>query len=132
MGDTQAMPVDAITGVEATDDGKHALVHIKYEGGEYTIAFSFDTLIPLMQSLSTAFENCRKAQNISQDTKHVLPLEWWHFWTGPDDTVVLSFRMPGGMEMTYQVHKEVVPQMKDALTAAAGGAVEFPPGTQKQ
>lgn len=128
----EAVPIDGIAGVQASDDGQRALIRVRNAEGEGIFAFSFDTLIPLMQTLSAGFAKCRTAQGLGPETKHVLPLEWWHFQAVQNDMILLSFRMPGGMEMSFQVHRNVAPQMKDALTAASGGTVEFPPGIQKQ
>jgi hypothetical protein len=52
--------------------------------------------------------------------KHAVSVEWWGIGA-TDKKVVLAFRMAGGAEQAFQVPKEQVGAMVEALSAIRDG-----------
>lgn len=112
----QAVNVSEITGVETTEDGQQALLRFKSGENEAIFAFSFEELMPLMQTLSTGFAKCQQAQNLDPSTKHILPCENLAASPSPDfKNMIFSFRLPGGMEMSYAVPREHAAKLRDFM-----------------
>jgi hypothetical protein len=113
----QAVNVTEITGVETTEDGRHALIRFKSGENEALFAFPFEQLMPLMQTASTGFAKCLQARNADPGAKHILPCENFAASPSPDfKNMIFSFRLLGGMEMSYQVPREHAGRMREFLT----------------
>jgi len=129
----KAVRVDSITGVKASADGQFGLMRYKSGDTETILAFPFDQLIQLMQSLSHAFGQCSRIQKRSHELKHGLKVEWWEIGQAPDGQHLgFSFRMPGGMEMTFLVHRAQAANMRDTLTVSLGLPIATPDGVTRQ
>jgi len=112
----QAVNITEITGIETTDSGSHALIRFKSGENEATFAFPFELLMPLMESLSTGFAKCEGAKNLDPETKHILPCDNFLISPSPDFAhMVFSFRLPGGMEMSYQVPRTHAGKLRDFM-----------------
>ena len=110
----QAVNVTEITGVEAAEDGRHALIRFKSGDNEAIFAFPFEQLMELMQTASTGFSKCLQVQEADPSTKHILPCE--NFSASPSQDfkhMIFTFRLTGGMEMSYQLG------LDDRICAAA-------------
>ena len=113
----QAVNVTEITGVETTEDGRHALIRFKSGENEAVFAFPFKELLPLMQTASTGFTKCLQAQDANPNAKHILPCENLSASPSPDfKHMIFSFRLIGGMEMSFQVPREHAGRMREFLT----------------
>jgi hypothetical protein len=113
----QAINVTEITGVETTEDGRHALIRFKSGEKETLFAFPFNELMPLMQAASTGFTKCLQTRNVDPNFKHILPCESLATSPSPDfKHMVFSFRLIGGMEMSFQVPREHAEKMRDFMT----------------
>ena len=125
-----AINIAEITGVEASSDGKHALIRFRSGEQEAVFAFPFEELLPLMQTLSTAYAQCLRVQNADPTTKHLLPCENCEIAPSPDFTqIIFSFRLPGGMEMSYPVPRHHAEKMRDLMTILMQDPGKFPMGT---
>lgn len=98
--------------------------------------YSFTQIIsiPVEQAFglaSVALSEAAKAQKdsgLGQGQKLALTVDWWEFGSTPDQqTVSLTFRMQGGSELTFQVHRDAALHMRDVLSAMLGGAETPPP-----
>jgi len=86
-----------------------------------------------MQSLSHAFGQCSRIQKRARDSKHGLKVEWWEIGQAPDGLHIgFSFRMPGGMEMTFLVHRTQAAAMRDTLSVSLGLPISTPEGVTRQ
>lgn len=105
-----------------THDGSHGLFTFKTEQGEFTIAIPNSQMPRVMASLSDISAKNSRLLSGSQRQALAFPSNIWNFEADPkSDVVNMTFRMPGGMEMTFQLSKKQIPLMKDALTAAETG-----------
>ena len=125
----QAVNVSEITGVETSEDGRHALIRFKSGEHEAIFAFPFDLLMPLMQTASTGFAKCEQAMNLAPDTKHILPCDNFAVSPSPDfSKMIFSFQLPGGMEMSYQVPREHAAKLREFMTIFTQDPGKLPMG----
>jgi len=111
-----AINISEITGVEVSVDGQHAL--IQFRSGEQTavLAFPFAELMSLMQAASAGYAKCLQIQDADPNTKHVLPCENFEITPSPDtEHMIFSFRLPGGMEMSYPVPRHHAKRLRDVM-----------------
>lgn len=135
MPEILAMPIAAVTGVTVPDNGQVAIIRTTDPSGqEVNIAVPQDQLMNLALVVSQAVSQTQKILQVDRSVKHVIPCEWWEFGAAPDgQNMILSFRMPGGLEMSFQVHKSRATPMIDALSSIAGHPTQaVPPGTTRQ
>ena len=110
----QAINVTEIKGVETTEDGERALIRISSGEHEAIFAVPFEQLAPLMQATSTGFAKCRQAQEVDPNAKHVLPCKTLTAAPSPDfQHMIFSFRLEGGMEMSYSVPRMHAARMRE-------------------
>ncbi len=125
----QAVNVTEITGVEAAEDGRHALIRFKSGDNEAIFAFPFEQLMELMQTASTGFSKCLQVQEADPSTKHILPCE--NFSASPSQDfkhMIFSFRLTGGMEMSYQVPREHAEKIREFMAIFLQGPGKLPVG----
>jgi hypothetical protein len=119
--------------VSISDDGKHAVYQFRSGGEPINLALPESDLMYMM--LLTSQASGRSQQILKRDSsmKYVAPCEWWTFFLTPDRAhIVLSFRMPGGLEMSFQVAKSRAHEMIETLQVLAGLPVSPPAGTTRQ
>jgi hypothetical protein len=127
--EVQAINVHGITGVEVTEDGRHALIRVRSGENEANLAFPFEELMPLMQTASTAFAKCQQAQDLDPNTKHLLPCESCQIVPSPDfEHMIFSFRLPGGMEMSFPVPRRHAERMREVMEMFIRDPGMFPAG----
>jgi hypothetical protein len=129
-----AFVIDVITGSMASDDGKYALFQTQAAGQVITFAIPEDQLIDLMSHASNSAGACQKILQRNPALKTIFPVEWWEFGPTPDkQALVLSFRLPGGKEISFQVHHTQIANMREALETMEGRLpIQPPPGSLKQ
>jgi hypothetical protein len=129
-----ALAIDEILGSLASDDGKHALIQAKTGGNEITLAVPEEQLVRLISTASAAAGQCRKILHQNKTEKQVFSIERWEFGLTPDGGgVVLSFQLHGGAEMSFHVHMDRLPRMREALERIEElASLEMPPGTLPQ
>lgn len=110
-----------------TGNGSHALFRFKTGGGDFTIALPQSQLPKLMAATSDAYTKNTRLQTGDKRQTTALPCSIWDF-AGEigGDNISMTFRIPGGMEMTFALSKSQIPLMIDALTAAQTGTPVIP------
>jgi hypothetical protein len=134
MAGERALLIDEVLGSKATDDGHHALFKVKTSGQEVVIAFPKDELINLISAAATAAKACQSIIHEQPNLKVMLPVQWWEFGLTPDGNfAVLSFRLPGGGEISFQVPRPWTSQMRETFEVMEGRISNpIQPGTLKQ
>lgn len=124
MPNMPACPIESVESVSVTDDGRHALFKLRQPGGdEVTIAIPSGELMTLMSFASQASGQAQKLLQSDPKQKHVLPTEWWEIGRHPDGQhVILSFRLPGGLELSFQIHRDAAQRYRETLDATLGSA----------
>jgi hypothetical protein len=134
MANEPALLIDEILGSKAADDGHHALFKVKISGQEVAVAFPEGQLINLISASATAAKECQRIIQQQPNLKVMLPVQWWEFGLTQDGNfAVLSFRLPGGGEVSFQVPRQWTPQMRETLEVMEGRVSNpFQSGTSKQ
>jgi hypothetical protein len=129
-----AFVIDMIAGSKASDDGKYALFQTQASGTTVALAIPEDQLIHLISHASNAAGACQKILQRNPELKTIFPVEWWEFGLTTDkQALVLSFRLPGGMEISFQVHRSQIANMRETLETMEGRLpIQPPPGSLKQ
>ena len=119
MSDSEivAFALSSIEGVKTTDDGKHALFKTKTaSGAEHVLAVPEHQLMQLMILASKASGDCQKILQGDPQVMHVLPVERWSVGEIPDtQNVILTYRLPGNLEMSFQLHRDAAARMLETL-----------------
>jgi hypothetical protein len=134
MAEEAALLIDEVLGSKATDDGHHALFRMKTSGQEVTFAFPEGQLMNLISASATASKECQGIIHQQPNLKMMLPVQWWEFGLTPDGNfAVLSFRLPGGGEISFQVPRQWASQMRETLEVIEGRISNpIQTGTSKQ
>jgi hypothetical protein len=129
-----ALRIDEILGSSTSDDGAFALFKTLAGGSEVIVAVPREQLVQLITAAATASRACESIIQRDPNLRQVLPVEWWEFGVNPDKSFAfLSFRLPGGSQISFQVPPQWIPQMRETLEVMEGKAPTAPPaGTSKQ
>jgi len=126
MTKIEALTVTDVEASSVPDDANHALVRVATPQGPLTLVIPAEQIQSLMQLLSTAGGQIAKKRQQNPNVKWVASVEWWEFGTHSDQ-LVLAFRMPGGAEQAFQVHRDQAVQMRDVLSAIVGDGPALAP-----
>jgi hypothetical protein len=134
MREIEAIVVSRASGSNVTADGMHGLLIFEDSiGAPLTLAVPHEELPPLMVAVSQASSQSARILHADRAAKNVFTCEWFEFGWSPDNQkVILSFRMPGGMEMSFEVHRDRVQTMREALEVMEGRASSPPDGSTRQ
>ena len=124
MADAEINAVEfkELTTSSSTGNGSHGLFTFKTEQGDFTIAIPNTQLPRVMASVSDISSKNARLQTGQKNQAIALPCTIWDFSGDPKgDVVNMTFRIPGGMEMTFQLAKKQIALMKDALTSVETG-----------
>ena len=134
MREIDTIVVSRASGSNVTADGMHGLLIFEDTmGTSFTLAVPHDELPPLLAAVSQAGSQSARILQADHAVKNVFPCEWWEFGWSPDNQqVVFSFRMPGGMEMSFEIHRARLPAMREALEVMEGRALSSPDGSVRQ
>ncbi len=117
MSDINAVEFKTFVNGSHTADGSHGLFKFITDQGPFTVAIPNDQLGLMMASISNVTAANRKIKTGDKALKHAFPCSWWNFDIDGDKKPTLSFRVPGGMEMSFQVSKSNLSLMREALDA---------------
>jgi hypothetical protein len=137
MSEEQSVPfpLGTFEGAIVTDDGQSGLFKFSLgDGQDQIFSIPQDQLMPLMAGISQVSGDSARILQQDSAVKHALPAEWWSFAFSSDKTqLLLSFRLPGGMELTFQFARDRLPMMRETLQAMEGQQSTLPPaGTSRQ
>ena len=131
MAKIQALTFSRIIASSVSDDGKHALFKAALAGGdEINLSVPSSELMNLMSLASSASGQAQRILQNDPNMKYVFPTDWWDIRT-LGNQVVMSFRMPGGMELSFQIHRDAAARYRETLDAILGQLPTVPPGVAK-
>ncbi len=123
--------IDDIVEYQASEDGRHALFRVSSGGAQSVIAFPEDKLPKLIDAASNAAGQAKRILHKNPHEKAVMAVEWWEFGKHGDQ-LIMSFRMPGGSEISFAVHQDKIAHMIEVLQTINGQAPPIDPGAKRQ
>ncbi len=125
MAPPQAYSIDALHGFELTEDGQYLMLNSNQPD---RIALHCSVMHALLAALSNAIGSSERIRHKQRSVKFVMPCEAWT--VGRDAAsahdLILSFRLPGGAELSFQIERALAGQMADVLALATGPASALP------
>lgn len=111
-----------LTGAVVNEDASNIKLVGVDEVGEVTeIEFSPHNGEQLLAALVSVLGQSARQRTGDKTLKKVLPVEWWEINPSPDKASVLfSFRMPGGMEVTFGLPVEASRRLSEVLLVVLG------------
>jgi hypothetical protein len=133
MAEINAFPTEGVEAVTVSDDGTQAVFTFKVAGGaSQAIAVPSNALMALLELTSIAAGQSAKILRADPSAKHIFPMDWWTIGRNPaDGQIVMSFRLPGGMELSFQMHPDAAIHFQEVLSATVLGAPNPEPGTPR-
>jgi hypothetical protein len=118
-----AIGVTSFEGEDISSDGQLGLFRFLSGETEVVLAIPHEQLISLMAGISNVSGKGRRVRTQNPTGRHVFPCERWAFGLTPDQRhLVLSFRVPGGAELSFQVSRTTIPAMRETLQTMEEGA----------
>lgn len=133
MNTTVGIQAVKVENASASDDGQQVLIGFDVgQESPLNLIIPADQAMNLMSVLSAAAGHAARNRNADPNTKHVFPVDWWEVGAQPDTQMILfSWRLPGGMELSFQIHRDAAARMHEVLGNALGAEqTSVPPGTQ--
>lgn len=110
-----------------TGNGSHGLFKFQTVQGEFTVAIPQGQLPRLLAATSDSYNKNNRVITGDKRQTSALPCSIWDFaGDANNDQFSMTFRIPGGMEMTFALSKKQIPLMIDALKAAESGTPIIP------
>lgn len=129
MTDAAAFSTEGIDGVTVSDDGSHAFFKFKSASTDLTVAMPAASLMNLISSTSHAFSKAQKIVQSNQVANHVFQTERWEIASRQDGkNLVISFQLPGGAKMSYQISRNAAAFFHEALGASLAAPTSSAPG----
>ena len=97
---------DATTVRVASDTG-----HIDFPASEINV---------LVMLLAQAEQQHKQKTASDPNLKNPYPVSWWNIGSAPDGSVVLSFQIPGGLEMSYRIDRTQATAIYETLSVGLG------------
>lgn len=130
MANIPAITIEKALGSMSSDDGAFGLLNLKSSQGDLWLAVPFEEIPGLISTASSAAGACMKIRAQDSNQKAIFDVEWWEFRLTQDlQNLILSFRLPGGAELSFQVHRDRLPQMRETLETIEGRS-QIPPSHQ--
>lgn len=132
MNANEPIQIAAVEGSDVSPDAGSALLMMRdAEHQPVNLAVPIPLTHELMGALSAAVGNAGKITSGNPTIKHAFPVDWWNVGTVPGtDNVILSFRLPGGMELSFVIHRDAADRFQETLNATLGRAAS-PPGAPR-
>jgi hypothetical protein len=97
------------------------LTGVDETGQSFDVCFQEEAGDQLLAALVSILGQRARQRTGDNTLKRVLPLEWWEINPHPErDGLLLSFCMPGGMEMTFHLGASAVPLYEEVLSTLTG------------
>ena len=122
-----------LVGARVNDDGTNVVLAGADDLGQVTeLSFSTENAETLLGAFVSALGHAHRQRTGDKTLKKVLPVEWWEINPQPDrDGMLFSYRLPGGMEMTFHIGAGAIPHYEQVLTTLSGSRPQDIPGGLK-
>ncbi|PZR47917.1 hypothetical protein [Paraburkholderia fungorum] len=114
-----ALVIHSLHTFELTDDGQYLMLN----GDQLdSIALHHSVMHQLLAAVSNAIGWSRRIRQNENDMRYAMPCEAWAIGKdkGEATHLVLTFRLPGGAELSFRMHRADARQMTEVLSQVTG------------
>lgn len=126
--------------ISITEDGELAILWFapraiepsRGPAPEVPIAIPTTALLDLVALISGALGESKKRREKNPAAKHAWPVDWWEIRSFKDNSgVIFSFRLPGGLELSFQIQRKAAERYLEGLESTLRGINPVPPDTAR-
>ncbi len=119
MASPLAFAIDSLHGFELTEDGQYLLLKSNQPD---RIALHCSVMHELLAALSNAIGSSERIRHNKKSRKFAMPCEAWALGkdAGGKPYFIFTFRLPGGAELSFQMHRSQAAHMTEVLALATG------------
>lgn len=127
MSSPKALAIDSLNGFELTADGEYLMLSSNQPD---SIALHCSVMHELLAALSNAIGRSERIRQKTASVKFTMPCEAWEIGreSGAVEHLVVSFRLPGGAELSFRLHPAQAAHMTEVLSLVTGLATVRRPG----
>ncbi|WP_322057821.1 hypothetical protein [Paraburkholderia sp. J63] len=127
MSTSTSLAIDSLRGFELSADGQYLMVNGNQPD---SVSLHCSVMHELLAALSNAIGRSERIRHKAASVKFAMPCEAWEVGreSGTVQHLVMSFRLPGGAELSFRLHPAQAAHMTEVLTLATGLAAPRRPG----
>ncbi|MFL9996374.1 hypothetical protein PQR34_35595 [Paraburkholderia sediminicola] len=119
MSPPVALEIHSLNSFELTADGQYLM----FKGNQpEVIALHYSVMHELLAALSHAIGWSQRVRRKKDDMNFAMPCEAWAIGGDKDESshLVLTFRLPGGAELSFRMHRAEARHMTEVLSLVTG------------
>lgn len=130
MPSYEVLQISTVEGADVSASGEDAVFCcVTPEGAKVNLAIPVSQLRGLATLASSADGKAQQILQADPKAKAVYAVDWWEIdQSSQDDSIVFCFRVPGGMELSFQVPRVVADRMQETINALLGRVQNAPHG----
>lgn len=119
MSQSTALAIHSLRGFELTADGQYLMLNGNQPD---SIALHFSVMHELLAALSNAIGRSERIRHKTARIKFAMPCEAWEVGKVSDAAqhLVVSFKLPGGAELSFRLHPGQARNMTEVLSLVTG------------
>ncbi|MFM0624676.1 hypothetical protein [Paraburkholderia xenovorans] len=131
MSSPLAFAINSVRDFELTDDGQY--LTLKCNGSD-RIDLHCSVMHELLAALSNAIGSSERIRHKKKNVKFAMPCEAWALGkdAGGAPYLIFTFRLPGGAELSFQLHRSQAAHLTEVLALATGFAMPDVSGVRLQ
>ena len=121
MSSPLAFAINSVRDFELTEDGQY--LTLKCNGAD-RIDLHCSVMHELLAALSNAIGSSERIRHKKKNVKFAMPCEAWALGkdAGGAPYLIFTFRLPGGAELSFQLHRSQAAHLTEVLALATGFA----------
>jgi hypothetical protein len=114
-----AFAINTIHGFELTEDGQYLMLKSNQPD---RVALHCSVMHELLAALSNAIGSSERIRSKKKSVKFAMPCEAWALGkdAGGAPYLIFTFRLPGGAELSFQLHRNQALQLSEVLALVTG------------
>jgi hypothetical protein len=119
MSQPLGIAINSLHGFELTEDGQYLLLKSNQPD---RIALHCSVMHQLLAALSNAIGWSERIRHKTKSVKFAMPCEAWALGQDAEEGpyLIFTFRLPGGAELSFQIHRSEAAHMTEVLALATG------------
>lgn len=121
MQPSPVVAINSLHGFELTEDGQYLMLKSNQPD---RIALHCSVMHELLAALSNAIGSSERIRHKKRNMTFAMPCESWALGkdAGGAPYLIFTFRLPGGAELSFQLHRSQAVHMTEVLALATGFA----------